>query len=123
MPLVVKLSMIVVLTANTRRQRGGKRIIRAPRMRREPTGRRGFELFTISSNRSQQRAAQRASDLAPCDSRRKFRPAPTHGRPTLCSVGGARAEYVSKRATCARDGPEPRASRYSCSSVARLLSV
>ena len=58
---MVKLSMIVVLTANTRRQRGGKRIIRAPRMRREPTGHRGFELFTISSNRSQQRAAQRTS--------------------------------------------------------------
>ena len=58
---MVKLSMIVVLTANTRRQRGGKRIIRAPRMRRESTGRRGFELFTISSNRSQQRAAHRTS--------------------------------------------------------------
>ena len=58
-PLVVKLSMVVVLTVNTSRQRGSKRIMRAPRMRREPTGRRGFELFTISQ--AQQRAAQRAS--------------------------------------------------------------
>ena len=58
---MVKLSMVVVLTVNTSRQRGSKRIIRAPRMHREPTGRRDFELFTISSNRSQQRAAQRAS--------------------------------------------------------------
>ena len=61
MPQVLKLSMIVVLTVNTRRQRDSKRIMRAPRMRLEPAGRRGFELFAISSNRSQQRAAQRAS--------------------------------------------------------------
>ena len=123
MPLVVKLSMIVVPTVNTRRQRDSTRSMRTPRMRREPTDRRGFELFTISSNRSQQRAAQRASDLATYDSRRKFRPAPTHGRPTSCSVGGARAKHIGKRATCARDGPEPRISRYCCSSVARLLSL
>ena len=61
MPLVVKLSMIVVPTVNTCRQRDSTRSMRTPRMRREPTDRRGFELFTISSNRSQQRAAQRAS--------------------------------------------------------------
>ena len=120
---MVKLSMIVVLTVNTSRQRGGKRIIRAPRMHREPTGHRGFELFTISSNRSQQRAAQHACLLATCDSRQKVRPTPRHGRLTSCSVGEARAKYISKRATCARDGPEPRISRYCCSSVARLLSV
>ena len=61
MPLVVKLSTIGVMTVNTCRQRGGKRIVCAPRTRGEPTGRRGFELFAISSNRSQQRAAQRTS--------------------------------------------------------------
>ena len=30
--------------------------------------------------------------------------APTHGRPTSRCVGKARAKYICKRATCARDG-------------------
>ena len=59
MPLLVQLSMIVVLTVNTPRQRDSKRIMRAPRMRREPTGRRGLELITTWQ--AHQRAAQRAS--------------------------------------------------------------
>ena len=38
-PLVVKLSMIVALRLDTRRQRDSTRSTRTPRMRREPTGR------------------------------------------------------------------------------------
>ena len=47
-PLVVKLSMVVVLALDTRRQRESRRMLHAPRMRREPTGRRGFTLFIVS---------------------------------------------------------------------------
>ena len=121
-PLVVKLAMIVMLTLNTRRQRENTRMLRAPRMRREPTDRRGFELFAISLNRSQQRAAQRDSS-SDATARQKVRPAPRHGRPTSCSVGEARAKYISKRATCAKEAREPRTSSYcsECASVARLL--
>ena len=108
MPLVVKLSMVVVLTVNTSRQRGSKRIMRAPRMRLEPAGRRGFELFAISSNRSQQQAAQRARLLATCDSKAKSQTCTNTRAPDVVQRGRGRAKYTSKRATCARDGPEPR---------------
>ena len=77
-------------------------MLRAPRMRREPTGRRGFELFAISPNRSQQRAAKRDSS-SDATARQKVRPAPRHGRPTSCSVDEARAKYIGKRMTCARE--------------------
>ena len=51
--------MIVALALDSRRQRNSKRTMRVPRMRREPTGRRGFEL--VATLQAQQRAAQRAS--------------------------------------------------------------
>ena len=109
MPLVVKLSMIVVLTVNTRRQRDGKRTMRAHRMRREPTGRRGFERFTISSNRSQQRAAQRASS-SDTTARQKVRPAPRHG-PTSILADRASVDVSQARI---RAAPSPVSARASC---------
>ena len=59
MPLVVKLSMIVALELDSRRQLNSDCTMRASQMCRAPTGRRGFEQFTTLQ--AQQRAAQRAS--------------------------------------------------------------
>ena len=98
-------------------------MLRAPRMRREPTGRRGFTLFIISQI-ARERAAhdQRASSSR--IRRQHVRSAPTHGRPTSRGVGEARAKYISERAACARDGPGPQTSCCcsTCASAARLSS-
>ena len=101
--------MIVMLTLNTRRQRENTRMLRAPRMRREPTGRRGFELFAIFPNRSQQRAAQRASS-SDTTARQKVRPAPRHG-PTSILADRASVDISQARI---RAAPSPVSARASC---------
>ena len=124
MPLVVKLSTIGVLTVNTCRQRGSKRIMRAPRMRREPTGRRGFTLFIVSQITCERAAHdQRASSSR--IRRQHVKPAPTHGRQTSRGAGEARVKGIDERAACAREGREPRTSSCfsECASAARLLRV
>ena len=80
------------------------------------------ETSSLSSELRIHRAAQRDSS-SDATARKKVRPAPRHGRPTSCSVSEARAKYISKRATCAKEAREPRTSSYcsECASVARLL--
>ena len=123
-PLVVKLSMVVVLALDTRRQRESRRMLHAPRMRREPTGRRGFTLFIVSQITCERAAHdQRASSSR--IRRQHVRPAPTHGRQTSRGAGEARVKGIDERAACAREGREPRTSSCfsECASAARLLRV
>ena len=108
-PLVVKLSMVVVRALDTRRQRESRRMLRAPRTRREPTGRRGFTPFIVSQITCKRAAHdQRASSSR--IRRQHVRSAPTHGRPTSRGVGEARGEGIGERAACAIDGRGPRTS-------------
>ena len=113
--------MVVVLALDIRRQRESKRMLRAPRMRREPTGRRGFTLFIVSQITCERAAHdQRASSSR--IRRQHVRPAPTHGRQTSRGVGEARVKGIGERAACTREGREPRTSSCcsKCASAARL---